>query len=272
MKGYIKRINGSIIACDKIHYAQDLVCYRNKEFENKELLILNDIHRAIPYATYIAEFDIGRFGLEDIPLTSPMQMINDIECDLVSAPKHHAAYLYFKENIEIIKKQVSDSVNIPENLEQPLYRGLFTDVFSVLELFLSDVILCLIYNCDDKYYEKAIVFFKKEKKIENTVNDIEGKVHKFFYDEIVYHRFEKVKDIFKEIFDIDIPDYEKKIKKYLHKRNNIVHRYSYSNKDREHLITLSKQDILDWISVVETFVGELVVEIENKVQETKTFL
>ena len=212
MKGYIKRINGSIIACDKIHYAQDLVCYRKKEFENKELLILNDTHRAIPYATYIAEFDIGRFGLEDIPLTSPMQMINDIECDLVSAPKHHAAYLYFKENIEIIKKQVSDSVNIPENLEQPLYRGLFTDVFSVLELFLSDVILCLIYNCDDKYYEKAIEFFIKEKKIENTVNDIEGKVHKFFYDEIVYHRFEKVKDIFKEIFDIDIPDYEKKIK------------------------------------------------------------
>lgn len=66
-------------------------------------------------------------------------------------------------------------------------------------------------------------------------------------------------------FDIDIPDYEKKIKKYLHKRNNIVHRYSYSNKDRENLITLSKQDILDWISVVETFVGELVVEIEGKV-------
>lgn len=272
MKGYYKHISGNIIANKKLHYAQDWVCYAAAEFETRNDLILNDAHRAIPYATYVADGDIALYDLVDIPLTSPMQMINDIECDLVSAPKHHAAYLYFKENIEIIKKQVSDSVNIPENLEQPLYRGLFTDVFSILELFLSDVILCLIYNCDDKYYEKAIDFFKKEKKIENTVNDIEGKVHKFFYDEIVYHRFEKVKDIFKEIFDIDIPDYEKKIKKYLHKRNNIVHRYSYSNKDREHLITLSKQDILDWISVVETFVGELVVEIENKVQETKSFL
>ena len=228
-------------------------------------IILNDTHRAIPYATYVAKGDIALYNLTGIPLDELESIIN--ESDLVASFKHQAAVEYFRENIEKIKKQVEEAENIPENLEQSLYRGLFTDVFSVFELFLSDVILCMIYNCDDKYYEKAIKFFKQEKDIGESepVKNIEEKVHKYFYDGIVYHRFDKVKSIFKKIFDIDVPDYEDKIKKFLHKRNNIVHRYSYSNQDRTLLTTLTKQDISDWIQVVEEFVGELVTEIEKKI-------
>lgn len=265
MKGYIKHIEGNIIASKKFHYAQNWICYGSSEFNKREDLILNDTHRAIPYATYVAKGDIALYNLTGIPLDELESIIN--ESDLVASFKHQAAVEYFKENIEKIKKQVEEAENIPENLEQSLYRGLFTDVFSVFELFLSDVILCMIYNCDDKYYEKAIKFFKQEKDIGESepVKNLEAKVHKYFYDGIVYHRFEKVKSIFNEIFDIDVPDYKDKIKKFLHKRNNIVHRYSYSNQDRTLLTTLTKQDISDWIQVVEEFVGELVTEIEKKI-------
>ena len=267
MKGYKKYIGGNIIANKKLHYAQDWECFNTEDAEYEEGdLILSDTKRAIPYATYLAKGDIIVICSGGSILSSTID--KDISCNIESVYKpHEAAFEYFKEGIEIIKKQVADSENIPKNLEQTLYRGLFTDVFSVFELFLSDVILCLIYNCDDKYYEKAIKFFKQEKDIGESepVKNLEAKVHRYFYDGIVYHRFEKVKSIFNEIFDIDVPDYKDKIKKFLHKRNNIVHRYSYSNQDRTLLTTLTRQDITDWIQVVEEFVGKLVEEIEKKI-------
>ena len=46
MKGYIKLIEGNIIASKKFHYAQDWICYGSSEFNKREDLILNDTHRA----------------------------------------------------------------------------------------------------------------------------------------------------------------------------------------------------------------------------------
>lgn len=246
------------------------MCYgtENAEYEEGNL-ILSDTKRAIPYATYVAKRDIIVYSSGDSLFSSSKN--RDNLCDIVCFDKaYKPAFEYFKENIEIIKKQVIDSENIPKNLEQTLYRGLFTDIFSVFELFLSDVILCLIYNCDDKYYKNAVDYFidkskKSNKSIPESIKEIETEVHKLFYTGIVYHRFDQIKSIFKKLFDLKIPKAKKEIEDFLEIRNNIVHRYSYSNLDRENLITLSKQDILDWISVVETFVVELVVEIENKV-------
>lgn len=270
MKGYYKYIEGSIIANRKLHYAQNWVCCASYKAEYEEgNLILSDTKRAIPYATYMAKGDVIVSCSEESLFSSLID--SEISCDIVAVYRPYLAALdYFNENIEIIKKQVEDVEKVPLNLVQPLFRGLFTDVFSVFELFLSDVILCLIYNCDDKYYENAIRYFVNENKndgksIPECQIEIEKRLHKYFYDEIVYHRFEKIKSIFQDVFDMKIPNYKKRIEPFLHKRNNIVHRYSYSNQDRTILTTLAKQDVSDLIQLVEDFVNELVIEIENNI-------
>ena len=104
MKGYIKLIEGNIIASKKFHYAQDWICYGSSEFNKREDLILNDTHRAIPYATYVAKGDIALYNLTGIPLDELESIIN--ESDLVASFKHQAAVEYFRENIKKIKNKL----------------------------------------------------------------------------------------------------------------------------------------------------------------------
>ena len=266
MEHYIIEVEGEIVAYNNKHYAQNWVCcsigkpitdkkYRfDKNIHSvKGNLILDENRRAVPYAIYCTKKGIRATKNSDI----------------VAFPGCGASLSYFKENIAKIKAQLD--VEIPQDVKDAFYKGLFTDVFSSLELFLSDFILCIIYS-DIKSYKRAIEYYrlnrKKNKTEKNTVK-IEKNMHKFFFDEVVYHAFDKVETMFKNILNIDIPD-TKELKSWLHKRNNIVHRYSFSNIDRMSVCTISKDDVESLLDISNSFVERLIKNYKDKSVANKT--
>lgn len=257
MTYYLIKVKGEIVANAEKHYAQNWVCsgvgqsvgnndhycYDGSTHSVESNLILNEIKRAVPYAIYYTEKGI---------VAKPPG-------DIVAYPGYGAALEYYKINISQVSEQLS--IDVIEEIKQPFYKGLFTDIFSIVELFLSDIILCLIYTNEDAF-NKALSFFKqkKSKDTQKNVRDIENKMHKYFFDEVVYHKFDRVKELFKSIADVDFPD-SKGLKKYLHKRNNIVHRYSLSNIDRMSVTVITREDILSLIAISDALVNKLIDNI-----------
>ena len=88
-------------------------------------------------------------------------------------------------------------------------------------------------------------------------------MHKFFFDEVVYHRFDEVEKMCKEILQVEMPD-TKDLKRFLHKRNNIVRRYSFSNIDRMSVCVISKNDIQCLIETSNVFVNKLIENYNRK--------
>lgn len=260
MGHYCIEVEGEIIAYSKKHFAQNWDCrsvgkpivdksyrYDKNTHSVKGNLILDENRRAVPYAIFYTN--------KGIRVTE--------DGDVVANPGYGASFDYFKENIAKIKAQLE--VEIPRDIKDSFYKGLFTDVFSSLELFLSDFILCVIYS-DIKSYNRAIAYYKlnnERKKEEKNIAKIEKNMHKFFFDEVVYHAFDKVESMFKNILNIEIPD-TKDLRLWLHKRNNIVHRYSLSNIDRMSVCVVSKDDVESLLEVSNSFVEQLIKKYKDK--------
>lgn len=261
MAHYLIKVKGEIIANDLVHYAQNWVCggigtsnhlldnysYDKTTHSVDSNLILNVTKRSVPYAIYYTKQGISAKSGGDIK----------------AWPGYGAAIGYYKNNMTVVQKQLNDSF-ISKDLIQTLYRGLFTDVFSILELFLSDIILCIIYSNEDAF-NKAMEYYKLGELKNQQLNaiEIEKRMHKFFFDEVVYHRFNKVNTLYKTIIGVKLPKH-KILERYLHKRNNIVHRYSLSNIDRMQVMNIRKEDIEGLIDASNIFINQLVERLKAK--------
>lgn len=272
MPHYIVEVSGYITAESGTHYAQSFVTYSTldsyKETEYgysydkkthtvKGNLVLSENKRAIPYAIYVAH--------------GPIYLKENTNAEIGAYPGVDAAYEVYKENILKINTLLNKEWD--EDISGIIGNALYIEVFSTLELFLSDFILCKIYN-NNNIFNQAVKFYqaketeknnkecdehKKSKSQSNKILDvkeIEYRVHKFFFDGVVYHKFNKVKSIFKEVLSIECPDTEA-LESLLHKRNNIVHRASLSNIDRMTIRTTTKDEIKNLIDVTNTFVTNL---------------
>ena len=254
MKYYFIEVKGEIVATEGVHYAQNWACqseslhvsdssylYDQETHSIVSNLILTENIRAVPYAIYYTTKGIACFP----------------PGHLYCYPGYGAAFEYYKENISKISNRLC--ISIPKEIEQTVLRGLFTDVFSTLELFLSDFILCMIYS-NETFYNNAVSFYKTSKKCKNEVKEIERRVHDFFFNGVVYHKFDKVNDIFLKLIGIELPE-TTVLRKLLHKRNNIVHRFSYSNIDRMRIIELAKEDIENLITESNAFVYSIIGKV-----------
>ena len=249
-------VKGNMIARTCMHYVQGLTLFGLKKEDIKEEehydfdgatltwkgdLILDEQTRALPYASYLVE---GMASFE-----SPG--------NICIYSTYDAAYNYYKANMKILKDNCS--ANIDKKIKSQLYKGLLMDVFSILELFLSDLILCLIYTNID-CFNNALNYFLKKKECQskkNSARTIEQKMHDFFFKGIVYHRFNDVGKMYKEIANIEFPRHNR-LQQYLFKRNNIAHRYSLSNQDGMRMIIVNHDDITDLINVSDKFANELI--------------
>ena len=63
-----------------------------------------------------------------------------------------------------------------------------------------------------------------------------------------------------------MPDTED-LKPFLYKRNNIVHRYSFSNIDRMSVCIITKNDIQDLINATNMFVDKLIENYNEKLRK-----
>ena len=252
---FIIKVTGEVLVNDKKHYAQgwssrtvfkgiDDGTYRYDEQERtvRGNLILNKRVRAVPYAYYICDKDIC------------VRSTGDIWCTRGAC----AAEFCYKDNISEIEEFLKTT--IPADIKDFFYNGLLTGIFSVLELFLSDVLLCLIYT-NSAVYNRAIDFLKdKNNKLDNCDQVLE--IQKYFTNKVVYHQFDTVDVIFKKILQIQLPD-TKQLRGYLHKRNNISHRFSFSNIDRMKMSIINLNTLKDLILCCNEFVDNLMNEIHK---------
>lgn len=254
---FVITVKGEIIANDKNHYAQEWACrtmsptikdntynYDPRKRIVRNNLILNKKIRAVPYAAYFSENEIS------------VQSTGEI----IMAPGAMAAELYYKDNIS----EIEDLFNfkIPSEIEVFFYNGLLTGIFSVLELFLSDVLLCLIFTNSD-VYDRALAYMKdQDRKNGKKTNymDQDLTIQQYFTKGIVYHQFDKVKIIFKRILQIALPD-PKNIQYYLHKRNNITHRFAFSNLDRMEMTVINVEILNEFILCCNEFVENIMKRI-----------
>lgn len=251
---FLITVTGEIIAKDKNHYAQGWACrsFGNLVNDNsyrydpenhivQSNLILNKSIRAVPYAYYFTDK-----GIQAQPPS-----------DLFAAPGAMAAELCYKDNISEIESLLS--VAISPEIKVYFYNGLLTGIFSVFELFLSDVILCIIFK-NDKVYQRALNHLYKRNKIGKLAPDLA--IQRYFTKDIVYHKFDQIKSIFYEILQVKIPD-TKVLRPFLHKRNNIAHRFAYSNIDRMTITEIDVDILKDFIAHCNDFVDKLMKEINR---------
>lgn len=249
---FIITVTGEIIAKDKKHYAQNWVCrsignlvddnsykYDQQNHTVKSNLILNKSIRAVPYATYVTDK-----GIQALP-----------PGHIIAAPGVMAAELCYKDNISEIERIFS--VNISSDIKAYFYNGLLTGIFSVLELFLSDAILCIIFK-NNNAYQRTIDHLQKRNKLGQLDQDLV--IQKHFTKDIVYHKFDQLKSIYNEILQIELPD-TKFLRPFLHKRNNITHRFAYSNIDRMTVTEIDLNILKDLINHCNDFVNRLMKEI-----------
>lgn len=246
---------GQVIAYDKKHYAQGWACrsisqpIKDKSYKYDEMqhtvrsnLILDSKIRAVPYALYYTEKGICSYPPGDI----------------VFAPGAMAAELYYKDNITEIKSLLK--IEIPSEIEVFFYNGLLTGIFSVLELFLSDVLLCLIFR-NHEVYERALDHIKKKGKLNSENHDLV--IQRYFTKDIVYHKFDQIKCVFNNILQIQLPN-TRHLRSYLHKRNNIAHRFAFSNIDRMTMTEINVDILNTLIEHCNEFVAKIMEDIYKR--------
>ena len=201
---------------------------------------MSEKRRYIPYATYVIHGD-ERF---DERARTGESWIGDGVT---------ASSLYWKESIERMKEKVL--IEVPPLCRDTFYNGLFVECFSALELLLCNVVFSLIYS-KQLFFDRAVEYWNR--KIDKPIltnDDLEYYVHEFFAT-IVYHQFDVINALFKELFNFNLPDYTA-LGNHLHRRNNIVHRHSVSNLDWMTETNASAEDVIDLIKCSVRFGNEL---------------
>ena len=236
-------LEGRPLSQAKVQMIED--SYSPRNFNKKKRivdgdLILSETCRAIPYAAYIVHGDVA--GDERASFFEDW-----VDGGIL------ASFAYWKESIEMLEKKIQ--IIVPDLCKDSFYNGLYVECFSVLELFLCNIVFSLIYD-NDRFYENAVMYWK-DKKITGSYSseEIESHIHDFF-SQFVYHRFAKVSSMFKRVFNISIPNYDE-LANNLHRRNNIVHRHSVSNYDGMSATNATKEDVVNLLKCVSRFGEEL---------------
>lgn len=246
---YVIEVKGSIISEEGNQYAQGWaagsVGGANKTIWEKERyddvthsfnsdLRLNRKCRAVPYAYYVAYGDAG------------IRESSSVYADLSCCEGYSPAFLYLEEYLKEIEGVFSE--DIPASVKEVCYNGLYVSTFSVLELFLCDFLLCGIFS-DGGNYKRAVSHFCEKDTM--TAIEIENRIKKTI-TRLVFHRFDKIRDLYWEVLIISFPDTEN-LNRLIYKRHNIVHRYALSNIDRMTVCDACEEDIICLIQEIKAF-------------------
>lgn len=211
-KPYIIEVKGDVIAKEGCHYAQNWVAMSASEFCDQigtyEYVYDKDSHsvngdlilslklRAAPYAIYCAAKDVSVAA-------------ENCYADVAAAPGFLPAFLYFDEYIAQIKCDLD--IQVPDRIRALYYNGLYVSVFSVLELFLNDMLLCGIFS-NESYYNNTIRKFCFSESVDQfeIENEIREKI-----SQIVFHQFDKVSKIYMSILGFELPNTKELEKRFI---------------------------------------------------------
>ena len=201
-------------------------------------MILNKKKRAVPYAIYIAN---GSIGLKDKTSQS---------AELICMPGFSPALAYLDDYLKEIESYIS--MRIPSGVVTPFLNGLFVSTFSILELFLSDFLLCGVFSDEENYLRASSVCCRKigvsALEMENTIRRV--------ISSKVFHRLDDIALLFRSVLEISFPDTDQ-LKRLVHKRHNIVHRYVLSSIDRMTVCDAKEDDIIRLIQEIRVLASAL---------------
>ena len=250
---YIIEVKGDVVAKEGCHYAQDWVAMTASEYcdqmgayeytyDKDSHSVTGDLYltlkrRAAPYAVYCAAKNVAVSA-------------DNRYADVAAAPGFLPAFSYFKEYMAQIKHHLD--IQVPDEIRASYYNGLYVSVFSILELFLNDFLLCGIFS-NEVFYNNAICKIGLSESVDQF--EIENKIRETI-TKIVFHQFDKVRKVYKSILGLELPN-SKELENKIHRRNNIVHRYALTNIDRMQVCDASYDDIMSLIDIAVQFVEQL---------------
>lgn len=223
---------GSVANVNKANWVKEHYNEITHSFDSD--LRLNKKMRAVPYAIYVAN---GSVGIEGESETA----------ELTCIPGYAPAFLYLDEYLREIESYLDIAVS--SIVEDVFYNGLYVSTFGILELFLCDFLLCGIFSKGESY-SRACALYCADKnaasaiEMENTIREAISKK--------VFHQFDSIGHSYRDILGIDFPNAER-LKRFIHKRHNVVHRYAISNIDRMSVCDASKADVRQLIEEIRTF-------------------
>lgn len=238
-------VEGNIVAYSGNHLAKGLVCLATDEYKERAVEVINgdlelyEHNRIIPYYTYAARGGVTSLGHNLGVVHSPSIVLN-----------------LYKEEIEKIKRLLN--LVVSDDLRQTHNRHLFIGVIGALELFLSEMISCLVLG-EEQFYHN----FVEKTNYKISLRDIEEggqmldkAIYKVIHN-INAHKLKEIKDVFKNVFEVDIPN-TSELGRYIEKRHDLVHRNGNSVDDRSlRYVDITDGILQDLIRVVDTFVDHL---------------
>lgn len=247
-------VEGNIVAYKGWHVAKGFVALATDVYKENAVEIINgDLNlykegQLIPYYIYAARYGVtavdGNLGYMHAPAN-----VLDL----------------YKSEIDKIKR--ISSLPISDDLKPTFNRQLFIGVISALELFITELITCLVLG-DEYYYHKFI----KNTDYKVPLKDIDlgrSQLDKAIYNvihNINTHRIKEIKILLKDVFDVVMPN-TTDLGRFIKIRHDLVHRSGYKTEDRSlHYINVTDDFLKELIKVSEIFVDEMMCAFEKPIK------
>ncbi len=248
-------VKGNIIAESGIHFARNWVALAPESVTDDVVkikngdLILTDENSSISYYEYWATGGISALGYNQICLVSPSSILS-----------------LYQGEIERIQRL--EEMNVPDHLQSTHLRHLYIAVIGALELFLTELLSCLVLG-DNSFF----CAFIKNSKIKIRLNQIEDvsknmvrTVHDIIHD-MNSHRLDVIKETYCSLFSIDFPPIDK-MGKIIKIRHDFVHRNGYTKQDTSiNFVKISNDELDTAINVTNEFVYSLYERLEDAIKQ-----
>lgn len=176
----------------------------------------------------------------------------------------NAYYQIINKEIENLKELTKIDLR-NSNLQNTLYRQIFSGTITCLEDYLSSTIINKVFQ-NEEYFRNFITTNPKIKDRKFSLNEIYDQMEnltnivKQELIDIIYHDLPKVKNLYQDTLKIEFPSI-KDLMAIIKTRHDMVHR---NGKNKEGIrIILSQENIEEVIQKVETFIIEIEGQLQN---------
>jgi hypothetical protein len=171
----------------------------------------------------------------------------------------------FRESMGALRRLLD--IEVSEELTQIMYRQLYISAIGCMEdCLMSTLVSKVLDESDDTVMKRFVKKYKKFRDEKFSINNI--------YDEfdalrekvkveligIIYHNLPTVKEVYREILNIELKDISQ-LSKIIQARHHMVHR---NGKDKDgNLIKLSKKEVIHVFTEVESFIYHMQLSIDE---------
>lgn len=176
-------------------------------------------------------------------------------------------YRNFSNTIRSIKMLSAQSNVLKEEIEKPFNRMLYASIITAMESYLSDAFISAI-RCDESNCRKLIEETPELRDRSLKLGDIYRRMDSIpkevddYLLGLVYHRLDKVKELYYHTLGIEFPRDLSKIFRAILTRHDIVHRNG--KRQDGSAVTIGRQEIHSLSSEVTDFIKKVDEQLKDK--------